>query len=507
MSRHELSQHTPNLLADLNDQTRLARTPGTEYTPNGSNLTFKNTAKKILNHVHTNKYKQRTNYYNNSIYPSQPKQTKSQMHKSVGNGGLQAINLIQSPELQPAVKFVEWLKNRTASQLTCIKPKILDVIKPCISGYNCERCDDCENCKESKGINIRSTIESSAITTQLNQIVKGKFKDRTDLCCWLCGVVIPFGNCEIEHVYSSTVTAITSMQYFLAYSNNEQVSNDVIQNIICNKRTHPDKKYDIRYNSLYPAHKLCNRCKAGDVFTDFDYDAETKNFNLKPNIVEITAFAERYAKYIYEGQQQPFTAQGGESAPVYLGSDMLRGNDLALIEHFKTIERAAFKQNIINNITRIMDYSSEFNISEQTLIQNVTSMQQYYPIYYKSKNNIYMLRETLFSVSVLKDFIPVSFNVYSFAGMLEAEKIITIKQRKDRAIQLSDLCTYKYVGISDFRPYLEDDINELLHTLTAKGIRKNKSTKTKKNKNNKTRRNNKPKSQRNKLKSKKQKRI
>ena len=394
MLRYNFPPPTPDLQADF-DKQRLARTPGTEYTP-GLNLKFGRIAKNILNDRRTVRY--RNNQRINSMYPSsqtnpsQTNQTKSQIHNSVGRA-LTAFNIIQPPELQPAVIFVKWLRNKTASQLTCIKPKILDVIKPCVLGYDCiARCDNCENCKESIGINIRSTIESSAITTQLNQIVEGKFKDRTDLCCWLCGEVIPFGNCEIEHVYSSTVTAITSMQYFLAYSNNEQVSNDRIIDTICNKRTdiHTDKNYDIRYNSLYPAHRLCNRCKAGDVFTDFNYDIETKNFKLKPNIVEISAFAERYAKYIYEGRQQPFTAQGGESAPVYLNSDMLRGNDLALIAHFQSsFSRGAFKQNIIDNITRIMDYSSEFNISEQTLIQNVTSMQHYYPKYYKSKNKKY----------------------------------------------------------------------------------------------------------------------
>lgn len=225
------------------------------------------------------------------------------------------------------------------------------------------------------------------------------------------------------------------------------------------------------------------------IFSNFIYDNSTKTFKLQPNQVEISKFAEKYATYIYSDKHDTFLAQGGEPSPVYLTVDMLRDNDKALI---KTItdtygDKNTFVAIIVENITRIMNYSSDFPIKEEDLITNVTTMQHLETRHYKvNDNNNDMQREARFNVDYLQSFKKLDGSLVTFAEKLETGKIITISKKSTRT-QISDMCTYKYFGNSILVPYLEDDISELYGHPVAKGIRKNKPIKTKKNKKNKTR--------------------
>lgn len=258
-------------IADEQDLKRLARDPGTPYVSNGTSYRFNPMRKWVENKRQSNNDDRTREYrdrnYHNTLYPTPAKKTKQGVQKKV-LAAKRTLDLLQPRELQPAVIFVTWLRDKQADELTCIKSKILSMLKPCEKGTDCARCEQCANCTESTTVNIRSTIESSAVATQLNQTVKGKFKDMTGLCCWLCGFNIVFGNCKIEHVYSSTVTAITLMGNFFGHSQNPQkLTEDEIKKIICNNGR--DSSLDginnnIIYNSLYPAHRLCNRGK--DIF-------------------------------------------------------------------------------------------------------------------------------------------------------------------------------------------------------------------------------------------------
>ena len=481
------------------ERSRLSRDPSTPYVSNGTSYRFDPIRHLIANRRQSNNDKatrgHRDRNYHTTLYPTPAKKTTKQEVQRKVLVAKKTFDLLQPTELQPAVIFVTWLRDKQADQLTCIKSKILSMLKPCEEGTDCARCEQCANCTESTFVNIRGTIESSAVATQLNQAVKGKFKNMTNLCCWLCGFNIAFGNCEIEHVYSSTVTAITSMGNFFGHSQNPQkLTEDEIRNIICNNGQNSilnGNNNNIIYNSLYPAHRLCNRGKAGDIFSNFIYDNSTKTFKLQPNETAITNFAKNYATYIYSDEHLSFIAQCGETSPVYLTVDMLRDNDKALIKRIKdTYVKNEFETILVSNITRIMNYSSDFPIKEEDLITNVTTLQFLETRYYKvNDNDDDMPREYIFTVDYLQSFKNLDVSLVKFAEKLETGKIITISRKTTRILQTSDMCTYKYFGNSNLVPYLKDDISELYgpNNIGAKGIRKNKPFKTKKNKKNKTR--------------------
>jgi hypothetical protein len=286
-----------------------------------------------------------------------------------------------------------------------IKQELYNLMYPCISRTS-ERCRQCEACVLQLEMDFRRTIESSSTATQVNQLYNKPFKNG-NLCCFICGFPIT-DDCEIEHVYSSTLTSILMFDKLVGRSGNIRQSLDNLA-ILCQDMLGGIVQVPIEENALVPAHRYCNRGKGNYVLTRLirvnvhgHEDPNGDYIYVIPDDAQIDAYTEQYSTHIFN-DLAPYTIYG-VPAPVYLPQTSLKQSDKELIDKLQMVDKNTLKQNIATRVTATINRSSRHPIHIEQIKINLLAIMNL-PDKLKKQPNQKYPRTVILTEKNINDFI------------------------------------------------------------------------------------------------------